>query len=159
MENAITDLLDKIIPQINTLLSDLRLWMGILLYVAPAALILYGLFCFFLSPPEANHRMGFRSIYGMGSVRAWKWSQKFAGIVLGGTGILLLISAIIGSVLSAGKALSDAMTAVIIILIIQASLTLAAYIGIEVTLIVRYDLAGNLRSVWKQRRAAKRAGQ
>lgn len=156
MENAITDLLDKIIPKLNTLLSDIRLWMGLLLYVGPVLLLGIGLFCFFLSPKEANHRLGYPSIYGMGSVPAWRFSQKLGGLVLGGLGLLLLIVSIIVSIVISGDPLNDAMTTVYVILIIQASMTLAAYIGVEVTLIVRYDLAGNLRKCWRHKRTPEK---
>ena len=154
MENAITDLLDKIIPELNTFLTDIRTWLGLLLYIAPVVLLVMGAFFFFLSPPEANHRLGYRSIYGMGSVPAWKFSQKLAGMVLAGLGVLLLIAAVIGSIIISGKALADVMSPVETILIIQGVSIVAAYIGIEVTLIVRYDLAGNLRKRWRTKRTA-----
>ena len=152
MENAITDLLDKIVPKLNTLLSDIRLWIGLLLYVGPVLLIVLGLFFIFLSPKEANHRLGYRSIYGMGSVPAWKFSQKLGGMVLGGLGLVLLIIALIVSATVSGKELNDVMETVFAWLIVQASGTLLAYIGVEITLIVRYDLAGNLRKRWRPKR-------
>lgn len=152
MENAITDLLDKIVPKLNTLLSDIRLWIGLLLYVGPVLLIAFGLFFIFLSPKEANHRLGYRSIYGMGSVPAWRFSQKLGGMVLGGLGLVLLIIALIVSATVSGKELNDVMETVFAWLIVQASGTLLAYIGVEITLIVRYDLAGNLRKRWRSKR-------
>ena len=152
MENAITDLLDKIVPKLNTLLSDIRLWIGLLLYVGPVLLIAFGLFFIFLSPKEANHRLGYRSIYGMGSVPAWRFSQKLGGMVLGGLGLVLLIIALIVSATVSGKELNDVMETVFAWLIVQASGTLLAYIGVEITLIVRYDLAGNLRKRWRPKR-------
>ena len=152
MENAITDLLDKIVPKLNTLLSDIRLWIGLLLYVGPVLLIVLGLFFIFLSPKEANHRLGYRSIYGMGSVPAWRFSQKLGGMVLGGLGLVLLIMALIVSATVSGKELNDVMETVFTWLIVQASGTLLAYIGVEITLIVRYDLAGNLRKRWRPKR-------
>ena len=152
MENAITDLLDKIVPKLNTLLSDIRLWIGLLLYVGPVLLIVLGLFFIFLSPKEANHRLGYPSIYGMGSVPAWKFSQKLGGMVLGGLGLVLLIIALIVSATVSGKELNDVMETVFAWLIVQASGTLLAYIGVEITLIVRYDLAGNLRKRWRPKR-------
>ncbi len=152
MENAITDLLDKIVPKLNTLLSDIRLWTGLLLYAGPVLLLGIGLFCFFLSPKEANYRLGYFSIYGMGSVPAWRYSQKLGGLVMGGLGLLLLIVSIIISLVTAGKPLNDVMTTIYTVLIIQGSAAVAAYIGVEVTLIVRYDLAGNLRKRWRRKR-------
>ena len=157
MENAITDLLDKIVPKLDVMLKDVRTWLGLLFYIAPIALILFGLFFFFLSPPEANHRLGYRSIYGMGSVNAWKFSQKFAGMVIGGLGIVHLIVAVIGSIIISGQDMNSAMSTVITVLMIEGFSTLAAYIGIEVTLIVRYDLAGNLRKRWRTKRPAPKA--
>ena len=52
-------------------------------------LFLLGLVYLFLTPKEANHYIGYRCYFGMGSVNAWRFTQRLAGIVFGSLGLIL----------------------------------------------------------------------
>ena len=145
MENAITDLLDALIPNLEKLLGDIRSWMGIAMIIGPVVFIVMGLIYYFVAPPEANHKLGYRTYFGMGSVAAWKFTQKFAGIVWGGLGIVLAIVAIIGCVIMLGQELSNATSTALTILIIEAVAALLAFLTVEITVLMRYDINGSLR--------------
>ena len=145
MENAITDLLDALIPNLEKLVSDMRTWLGIAMIVGPIIFIVMGLIYYFLAPPEANHKLGYRTYFGMGSVTAWKFTQKLAGIVWGGLGIILAIVAIIGCVIMVGQELSKATSTALTILIIEAVAALLAFLTVEITVILRYDMNGSAR--------------
>lgn len=145
MENAITDLLDALIPNLENLVSDMRTWLGIAMIVGPIIFIVMGLIYYFLAPPEANHKLGYRTYFGMGSVTAWKFTQKLAGIVWGGLGIILAIVAIIGCVIMVGQELSKATSTALTILIIEAVAALLAFLTVEITVILRYDMNGSAR--------------
>ena len=145
MENAITDLLDALIPNLENLLGDIRSWMGIAMIIGPVIFIVMGLVYYFLAPPEANHKLGYRTYFGMGSVSAWKFTQKFAGIVWGGLGIVLAIVAIIGCAVMVGQELSNATSTALTILIIEAVAALLAFLTVEITVLMRYDINGSLR--------------
>ena len=72
MENTIADLLDAIIPQLDKLLWNMRLWMAIAMFIGPVIFVGLGLFYRKWAPPEANHKLGYRTYFGMGSVNAWQ---------------------------------------------------------------------------------------
>ena len=107
--------------------------------------IVMGLVYYFLAPPEANHKLGYRTYFGMGSVTAWKFTQKLAGIVWGGLGIILAIVAIIGCVIMVGQELNKATSTALTILIIEAVAAVIAFLTVEITVILRYDMNGSAR--------------
>ena len=45
----------------------------------------------FFTPREANHYIGYRCYFGMGSVQAWRFTQRFAGLVFGILGLVLTV--------------------------------------------------------------------
>ncbi len=47
----------------------------------PALLVFMGLWYLILPPREANHFLGYRFYWGMGSDRSWRFTQRFAGMV------------------------------------------------------------------------------
>lgn len=145
MENAITDLLDALIPSLEKLMGDMRSWLGIAMIIGPVIFIVMGLVYYFLAPPEANHKLGYRTYFGMGSVTAWKFTQKLAGIVWGGLGIILAIVAIIGCVIMVGQELNKATSTALTILIIEAVAAVLAFLTVEITVILRYDMNGSAR--------------
>lgn len=146
MENAITDLLDALIPNLEKLLGDVRSWLGIAMIIGPVIFIGMGLFYYFLAPPEANHRLGYRTYFGMGSVSAWKYTQKLAGVVWGGVGIVLAVVAIIGCIIMVAQELPKATTTSLTILIIEAVVAVLAFLTVEITVLLRYDMNGSARN-------------
>ena len=144
-ENKILDLLDAIIPKLDILLSDMRFWMGFAILIGPLLLLGMGAFYYFASPKEANHRLGYRTYFGMGSVPAWQYTQKLAGMIWGGLGAVLTVVAIIVCLILGGKEPADAMPVALIILIIEAVAALVAFLTIEITVFIRYDMNGNLK--------------
>ena len=59
--------------------------------LGPVLLLVLGLCYLFLAPKEANYYFGYRCFYGMGSVNAWQFTQRMAGIILGSLGLILTI--------------------------------------------------------------------
>ena len=47
----------------------------------PVILIVMGLLYLIFPTKEANHVVGYRFFWGMGSIKSWKFTQRFAGIV------------------------------------------------------------------------------
>lgn len=144
MENAITDFLDAIIPKLDTLLSDMRTWIGVAMLAGPIILIVLGVFYYFLAPKEANHKLGYRTYFGMGSVPAWRFTQRLAGMVWGGLGVLLGIIALV-AVGNLSEVPAEAVDTALDIVITETVGALLAFLGIEITVLVRYDMNGNLR--------------
>lgn len=145
-ENKIIELLDAIIPKLDALLGDMRFWMIVAVLIGPILFMGMGAFYYFASPKEANHRLGYRTYFGMGSVQAWKYTQKLAGMVWGGLGAVLTLVAIIVAIVLGGKEPADAMNSALTMLIIEAVCALLAFLAVEILVFVRYDMNGNLKN-------------
>ena len=145
MENTIADLLDALIPKLSALLSSMRLWMAIAMLAGPIFFIGLGLFYRKWAPPEANHKLGYRTYFGMGSVAAWKYTQKLAGSVWLGVGAALAAVAAAGTVLILIMEQSKGTAVALGILILEFVVALAAYITVEMMVLLRYDINGKKR--------------
>ena len=145
-ENKIIELLDALIPKLELLLSDMKFWMGVAVLIGPLLFLGMGAFYYFLSPKEANHRLGYRTYFGMGSVPAWKFTQKLAGMVWGGLGAVLTLVAVIVCIVLGSREPAHAMSGALTMLIIEAVCALLAFLAVEILVFVRYDMNGNLKN-------------
>lgn len=153
--NNIKDWLDSI--QLENLLPDLTNFESSVLSATRLALLLgplvvLGLGVLYLTaaPKEANHTVGYRCWFGMGSVQAWQFTQKLAG------GIFLLLGLVL-AVVAAGRAASlaqlelmDALLAAGKQLVRQAVAVLIAVVCINVAVFARYDRKGERRASWRE---------
>ncbi len=156
MESTIEKLKDLInnfdpvsyLPDIASIMSWASLFAQICVLVAPVIMLLCGLRYLLLPPKEANHEAGYRFYFGMGSVEAWRFTQLLAGCVWTVIGLGLSIAMyLIGKnfpVMELGPMVDKA----VMCILWQIGLILASYIGINLTLIIRYDRHGDVR--WKK---------
>lgn len=86
-----------LLPDLTTVAGKMELICRIAVLLGPILLLTFGLIYFFHPPKEANHRFGFRCYYGMGSVEAWNFTQRLAGIVWSGLGLVLSIVMLLGT--------------------------------------------------------------
>ena len=84
-----------LVPNLNTLLGWIRFLLSLLVLAGPVSLLILSFLYLFMAPPEANYKFGFRTYFGMGSVEAWRFSQRMAGIAFGALGLLLLVIGLI----------------------------------------------------------------
>lgn len=145
-ENKIIELLDALIPKLELLLSDMKFWMGVAVLIGPLLFLGMGAFYYFLSPKEANHRLGYRTYFGMGSVPAWKFTQKLAGMVWGCLGAVLTLVAIIVCIVLGSREPAHAMSGALTMLIIEAVGAFLAFFAVEIIVMMRYDMNGSLRN-------------
>ena len=80
-----------LVPPLDTVLSVVRAVLSVLLLAGPVVMLLMGGAYLLFAPPEANYRFGFRTYFGMGSVDAWKFSQRLAGISFAAMGLILTV--------------------------------------------------------------------
>jgi len=142
--------LSKLVPQMDTLLEKLQLVASVVLMAGPVIMLAFGLWYFFLPPKEANHRAGFRTYFGMGSVEAWRFTQKVAGIAWGGMGLILTV--VMGIICKgfAEKEVMQVADTAFRCLIWQAILALVGYLAVSVLAAVFYDSKGNRRRFKKK---------
>ena len=87
-----------LLPELDSVFSLVATVCKVAILAGPIVLLVLGLAYLFLSPKEANYYFGYRCYYGMGSVQAWRFTQRLAGIVLGGLGLVLTGVALVASV-------------------------------------------------------------
>ena len=146
--SSILDGLDNVgnlVPELDKLLSSVELWVSIFLLIGPLCMLVLGIIYLFLPPREANYRLGYRTYCGMGSVDAWKQTQKIAGILYGGLGLVLTVVMGIICLTLGGKDGLQLGTTAIVCLAIQAFAVLLVYLIIFAYTAIVFDKDGNRR--------------
>ena len=134
-----------LLPDLSTVISNAAIICRIAVMVGPVILLLMGLAYLFLAPKEANHYFGYQCYYGMGSVQAWRFTQRLAGIILGVLGLGLTIAMfILGSKFETMETMAM-VTAAAKSLILQAVLTALSMIAINLTDMFLFDRRGQVR--------------
>ena len=118
--------------------------------VGPIVLLVLGLAYLFLSPKEANYYFGYRCYYGMGSVQAWRFTQRLAGITLGVLGLVLTGVMLVISGGFAGMATMDMAWKALRCVLLETGLTVAAIVSINSIAAFTFDFRGEYRN--KKRR-------
>ena len=138
---GITDLL----PEMGGFLGDIRFYICLFLLLTPVIMLIMGALRFFRPAKEANHAVGYRTYFGMGSVYAWQVTQWVSGVLYMAMGALLLILAIIQCIVIGGKEVGNAVTNMFTWLIVEAVGLLLVIVAVEVVIGLQFDKAGNLR--------------
>ena len=95
----ITELLDKLenlgqlIPKLDTLTGWVQWLVSLAVRVGPVCILVLGLIYLLIPPKEANRKAGYRTYFGMGSIMAWRFTQRAAGILMIPVGLILTIIA------------------------------------------------------------------
>lgn len=85
--------LEKYIPKLDTLMGWVQWLVSLAVRVGPICILVLGLIYLLIPPKEANRKAGFRTYFGMGSVMAWNFTQRVAGILMVPVGLILTITA------------------------------------------------------------------
>ena len=85
--------LEKYIPKLDTLMGWVQWLISLAIRVGPICILVLGLIYLLIPPKEANWKAGYRTYFGMGSVMAWNFTQRVAGILMIPTGLLLTVIA------------------------------------------------------------------
>ena len=135
-----------LLPELDTITGKIDLVARIAVRAGPIVILVLGLLYLFLSPKEANHHFGYRCYFGMGSVDAWRFTQRLAGIVLGGLGLALTVVMFFLVQSFGGLAIMDLMSRAAVCLLWEIGLTAVACLGINITATVLFDRKGNYRT-------------
>lgn len=154
--DAIKKILDgvdpaEMLPQIDTIFSKIRLLCRICVMAGPVILLILGLCYLFLAPKEANYYFGYRCFFGMGSVHAWRFTQRIAGMVLGGLGLILTLVMFFISLGFGSMEISAMAWLTVKCLIWQAVLVILATLGINGLAMFWFNRRGELRRRVKRR--------
>ena len=149
--DSIKELMDgfdpaSLLPELRSVFDFVSAVCRIAVLVGPIILLALGLAYLLFAPREANYYFGYRCYYGMGSVEAWRFTQRLAGAVLGGVGLVLTGVMLFISGGFAGMNAMDIVWKAFWCLIWQAAIILAANAAIWAVTFFRFDAKGNYRA-------------
>ena len=149
--------LGSVLPDLNNIVDGLAPIMKIALMAGPIILLALGLMYLFAAPKEANYTFGYRCYFGMGSVNAWRYTQRLAGLLFTGVGLILTL---IMFVVTAGFREMDVMDMLwkaVKCGIWEAAIFALVNIALQVTVAFYFDSKGRLRRRKKREPKAKPA--
>ena len=135
----------SLLPELEPILGKLAVVVRIAVLIGPAMLVIMGLLYLFAAPKEANYHFGYRCYFGMGSVQAWRFTQRIAGMALGGLGAVLTVVMFFVCLSFGGLDPVALMERAVICLLWEAGLAGLAYLAIVILVTVTYDKNGYRR--------------
>ena len=137
-----------LLPDLTTLVGKVEFITRIAVIVGPIVLLVMGLLYFLASPREANYRFGYRCYYGMGSEEAWRFTQRFAGLIWTVLGLVLTVVMLIITGSFAGHPIMDIIGKGARCLLWEAGLILVSILAINITVMALYDRKGLRRKTY-----------
>ena len=135
----------SLLPDLSTVVGKVEFITRIAVIIGPILLLILGLLYFFAAPREANYHFGYRCYFGMGSEEAWRFTQRFAGLIWSVLGLVLTVVMLIITGSFAGNPIMDIIGKGARCLLWEAGLILASTLVINITAMVLYDRKGMRR--------------
>ena len=132
----------SMLPELDTVLGGLAPVCRVVVLVGPVLMLLFGLLYVFAAPKEANYHFGYRCYYGMGSVEAWRYTQKLAGIVFAALGLILLVAVLLISGSFPQMETMELLWRTVYVLAAQAILLGVSCLAINTVAALRFDRKG-----------------
>lgn len=147
----ITELLDKLenlgdlLPKLNTLTGWVQWLISLAVRIGPICILVLGLIYLLIPPKEANRKAGYRTIFGMGSITAWHFTQRVAGTLMTVIGAILTVSAYVTVTKIANLDLMDMAYKAFQTVKVQAVCALIIYVFMFVLTALVFDYRGFCR--------------
>ena len=133
------------LPEPEQFMKDLAGWTRLLVLAGPLVLVLLGVCYYFLPPKEANHAFGFRTYWGMGSVQAWRFAQKLAGLAYMIVGGILTVAMGVVCIFFRGSAAMSMINTAVVCVSLEFLVVLVLWIVLNMLIYRAYDKDGNRR--------------
>ena len=111
----------------------------------PLVLLILGMAYLLAAPKEANYHFGYRCYYGMGSVEAWRYTQRMAGLIWAGLGTVLTIVMFLSTAGYAGKDMISLIDSAVTALIWEVVLTILSCLAINGLVMYHFNRSGGRR--------------
>ena len=134
-----------LVPEMSTLLALLKTIVTLAVLCGPFAMVVLGALYLWKPAKEANYKYGYRTYFGMGSVEAWRFSQKMAGLIFLGVGGLLVIAMLVVLCIATGNDMFALAKTAAICLGVELGLALAARLAVAILAWVYFDKDGERR--------------
>ena len=149
--------LGAVLPDLNGIVDKMATIMRIALLAGPVILLALGLLYLFASPKEANYKLGYRCYFGMGSVNAWRYSQRLAGILFTAVGLILTLVMFSVTGKFQDMEVMEMLWKTVRCGVWEAVITLVTILGINITVAIFFDAKGRLRRNKKKEKATAAA--
>ena len=133
------------IPELDSVIGWVKFSAQLAVLAGPLLLLILGAVYYFIPPKEANHSLGYRFYWGMGSVEAWQFTQKIAGISWMGLGLVLTVIMLLISGGYRGMETPAIVESAGVCLVWELVLIALLCIAIDVVVALRFDKDGNVR--------------
>ena len=133
------------LPKPDDYMQSLEGWVRFFVLIGPLLLLGLGAWYFFAPPKEANHSVGFRTYWGMGSVRAWLFSQKLAGMSFMSLGGALFVIMLIVSLTFNGEKAMGMINTAFVCVVIQLVLVFALWVVLNLLIYRAFEKDVNPR--------------
>lgn len=134
-----------LLPSLQEVFGTLASVCRFAVMAGPVIMLVLGLLYLFLAPKEANYYFGYRCYFGMGGVRAWRFTQRLAGLVLTAVGLVLTVVMFTVSGGFAGMEVTDMVWKAASCLFWQVGLALLSTLAINLTVAFFFDRKGEPR--------------
>ncbi len=141
--------LGALLPGMGTMMGWITALARLFVMAGPLVMLGLGMHYLLAAPKEANHSAGYRFRWGMGSVEAWQFTQRLAGLVWCGLGLVLTV---VMAVISSGFMNLDPMPMMkeaLLCLFWEGLLIVLSCLAVNIVVFARYDLQGKRRLSWK----------
>ena len=135
----------SLLPELDSVLDTVLYAVRIATLVGPAVLLLLGVGYLIFAPKEANYHFGYRCTFGMGSVEAWRFTQRLAGLVWG---VLGLVMTFVMVALTGGMQemeLNDALWAAVKYVLWEVGIVVVSSVVINTVVMIRFTYSGDYR--------------
>lgn len=147
---AIKEMMDNfdpaaLLPEVGSIVGVMQTICIVAILIGPVVLLGMGIAYLLFAPREANYYFGYRTAFGMGSVSAWRHTQKVAGFLFGGLGAVLTLVMLLICLTLSGREPMAMVTLALECLIWEAVLVVIAVLSINSIAAFTYDFKGNKR--------------
>ena len=139
-----------LLPDLDKLTADLAPVMRVVVMAGPILLLVMGLISLLVPPKEANHYLGYRTWFGMGSVDAWRFTQRVAGAAWSVMGLVLTLVMSSRSGKFAGMEVMELLWTAGKCVLWEAGLIAVSVLAINLCAAIRFDSRGERRGAKKQ---------
>ena len=134
-----------LLPELEGILSGLSGLVRLAVLVGPIALLVLGLGYLLAAPREANYIFGYRCTFGMGSVEAWRYTQRLAGLIWSVLGLVLTLVMFPLTGKFAGQDVNAVLGLGVKYLLWEAGLAALSCLVINTLVMVRFTYSGDRR--------------
>lgn len=150
LKSLISDFdLMSILPDLADVMDWIVKGVNIALIIGPVLLAIMGLWYLLLPAREANHFVGYRFFWGMGSVNSWKFTQRFAGLVWLIMGTKMALEAYDNRASYEAMETIDLMYTAIELIVHQVATVIISCLVINLVVFLIFNFKGNVRRPWR----------